>query len=344
MAFLLAATAIFAGGEPPQHVPRLLPVIRSPIPLPPGYRMPPAPASNPMTLEKIELGRHLFYEKRLSANETQSCASCHQQQKAFTDGRARAIGSTGMEHTRNTMSLVNVAYRRPLTWANPAIVTLEQQVLVPLTNEHPVEMGMKGRLQELPRRLAKDPMYQRLFAAAFRQDRKPITMRNIARAIASFERSIVSADSPYDRLVHRGDSSALSEEAWRGRQLFYSKRARCSACHGGSDFGTPAGSRFQNNGFTNSRARFRVPSLRNVALTAPYMHDGSVRTLAEVVEDYAAGGRVARLTGKQSRTANVRAFDATPEERRALVAFLASLTDESVLTNVRFSEPRRSGE
>ena len=138
--------AISVRGTAPRHVPHLLPEVTSVIPLPPGYLPPPAPESNPLTAEKIELGRHLFYEKRLSANGTQSCGSCHQQHLAFCDGRDHAVGSTGEEHFRNTMSLVNVAYRQPLTWSDPAVVTLEQQVLIPLTNEHPVEMGMAGRL------------------------------------------------------------------------------------------------------------------------------------------------------------------------------------------------------
>jgi len=121
-----------------------------------------------------------------------------------------------MEHHRNSMTLVNVAYRRPLTWSNRAIVSLEQQALIPLTNTHPVEMGMQGRLDELPQRLREDAEYRRMFAAAFPGE--PITVANIAKAIASFERSIVSADSPYDRLVHRGEVHALSDEAWRGRR------------------------------------------------------------------------------------------------------------------------------
>lgn len=332
---------VSACGVPPRHEPHLLPQFTSVLPLPPGFPPPPAPESNPLTPEKIELGRHLFYEKRLSANGTQSCGSCHQQRLAFCDGLRHAAGSTGQEHFRNTMSLVNVAYRQPLTWANPAVVTLEQQVLIPLTNEHPVEMGMARRLDELPPRIAGDEKYQRMFAAAFPGRPAPITIENITRAIASFERAIVSAESPYDRLVRYGHSHALSPEAWRGLQLFFSARAGCSACHGGLDFATPSGgSVFQNNGLTDAPEEFRIPTLRNVALTAPYMHDGSVGTLAEVVADYAAGGRAARVRGKASPHRDVRPFRATEEERRALVAFLESLTDESVTTNRRFSEPR----
>jgi cytochrome c peroxidase len=303
----------------------VLPKVTSVIPLPPGYLPPPAPQSNPLTVEKIELGRHLFYEKQLSANGTQSCGSCHQQHLAFCDGRSHAVGSTGVEHFRNTMSLVNVGYRRPLTWANPAVVTLEQQALIPLTNEHPVEMGMAGRLEELPGRLAREEKYRRMFAAAFPDQRSPITVENITRAIASFERSIVSAESPYDRLVRYDEPNALSAEAWQGFKLFFSARAGCGSCHGGQDLATPAaGSVFRNNGFSDPRMKFRVASLRNVALTAPYMHDGSVATLAAVVDGYAT---------------REKAFRPTTEERHALVAFLESLTDESVATNPRLGNP-----
>jgi cytochrome c peroxidase len=314
----------FAVGAAPRHEVRLLPEVTSVVPLPPGYLPPPAPESNPLTAEKIELGRHLFYEKQLSANGTQSCGSCHQQQFAFCDGRAQAIGSTGAKHHRNTMTLVNVGYRKPLTWSDAGITTLEQQVLVPLTNEHPVEMGMAHRLDELPRRLANEEKYRRMFATAYPNERAPITVENIARAIASFERSIVSAESPYDRVVRYGDSGALSPEAWRGFKVFFSQRAGCAACHGGPDFATPVkGAVFRSNGFSDRRERFRVASLRNVALTAPYMHDGSVATLGDVVDRYA----------------KVRKFDVTADERQDLVAFLESLTDQSVTTNPRFSAP-----
>jgi cytochrome c peroxidase len=325
-AWLIAGVlTIPAGGTAPRHEPHVLPRVTSVIPLPPGYLPPPAPESNPLTVEKIELGRHLFYEKQLSANGTQSCASCHQQHLAFCDGRSRAVGSTGAEHSRNTMSLVNVGYRRPLTWSNPAVVTLEQQALIPLTNEHPVEMGMAGRLEELPGRLEDEEKYRRMFAAAFPDQRSPISVENITRAIASFERSIVSAESPYDRLVRYDEPGALSPEAWRGFKLFFSARAGCASCHGGPDFATPAaGTVFRNNGFSDAREKFRIASLRNIALTAPYMHDGHVATLSEVVDGY--------VTRRKT-------FQATAEERHALVAFLESLTDESVATNPRLGDP-----
>src|SRR5262249_11079391 len=135
--------------------------------LPTGFPAPRVPADNPMTAAKVELGRHLFYDTRLSANGTQSCASCHEQARAFTDGKERAVGSTGERHPRNSMSLVNVAYFGTLTWANPTLTRLEDQALVPMFGEHPVELGLRSPGTSLLERLERDGTYQRLFAEAF---------------------------------------------------------------------------------------------------------------------------------------------------------------------------------
>ena len=308
---LLAIAALAAAcARAPRHRPHLLPVVESPIALPPGFAAPPAPRDNPLTLAKAELGRYLFYDRRLSYNRTESCASCHQQRFGFCDGRAHAVGSTGEEHHLNTMSLANVGYRRPLTWTNPDITTLEQQVLVPLTHHDPIELGMDGHFDELLARLRGDERYVRLFAAAFPAERDPITIDNLARAIASFERTLISAGSPYDRLLLYGDSNALSDEAWRGRRLFF---AKCAGCHGGNDFSMPAGGDAYQGG------KVRVPTLLNVAVTAPYMHDGHVATLDEAV-----GHTGAKITGQQ---------------KQELAAFLRTLTDERFLRDPRFSDP-----
>jgi cytochrome c peroxidase len=359
MAVVLAAGCVRA----PRHQMHLLPTVSSETPLPPGFGAPLTPPDNPLTAAKANLGRHLFYDRRLSYNQKQSCASCHDQRNAFTDGRAHAIGSTGEEHYRNAMGLANVGYRRPLTWADPETLTLEQQVLVPLTNRDPIELGMAGHFDELLARIGNDPTYKRLFAAAFPTDPDPVTLVNVARALASFERTIISGASPYDRLVRYGDSGALSPAAWNGMRLFFSARLGCSSCHGGPDFGTPErGSPFANNGtyarypardrgLANKTGRrgdagkFRIPSLRNVAVTAPYMHDGSAMTLSDVIDDYAAGGRAARLAHqKPGRAAGVRSFEISPKEKRELIAFLESLTDQDLLTNPRLGDPWKERE
>jgi cytochrome c peroxidase len=292
-----------------------------------------------MSPEKIELGRRLFYDTRLSGNGTQSCASCHQQSRAFTDGRARAVGSTGVIHPRGAMSLVNAAYGASLTWVGTDHRTLEDQMLVPLLGDHPVEMGIKGREDEALARLRPDPVYSTLFSRAFPSGGEPVSLRNVRRAIATFERTIISADSPYDRLVWKDDRGALSEPARRGMALFFSKRLACSTCHEGFTFSGPAAwagapasrPRLENNGLGG---HFRVPTLRNIALTAPYMHDGRFATLEEVVGHYAAGG-----TPSPGRSRLVRGFSITVEETRDLVEFLNSLTDQGLLTNPDFADP-----
>ena len=264
-----------------------------------------------MTKEKVELGRYLFYDKRLSLNQTQSCGTCHRQERAFTDGRGRGLGSTGELHPRGPMSLVNVAYSPVLTWANPLMRTLEAQALVPLFGENPVELGMTGKEGLLLERLKSDARYRKLFAAAFPSEANPFTLRAVTQAIASFERTILSGDSPYDRYRNGDDANAISESAKRGEALFFSERLECFHCHGGFNLtGTVdyldkglAEVEFHNTGLYNLKGKFsypppnlglyefthqeedvgkfKAPTLRNIAVTAPYMHDGSIRTLGK---------------------------------------------------------------
>ena len=203
--------------------------------LPEGYPPPVVPADNPMQASRVALGRWLFYDTRLSGNSTMSCGTCHLQSLAFTDGRPRSIGSTGMVHPRNAMSLVNVAYASRLTWANPLLARLEDQALIPLLGDQPIEMGMGGREAEIGALLASDQNYRRLTKAAFPDDENPYSLLNAIRAIAAFVRSIVSYDSPYDRYV-AGDASAMSASAEKGMELFFSERLECFHCHGGFNF------------------------------------------------------------------------------------------------------------
>jgi cytochrome c peroxidase len=297
--------------------------------LPPGFP-PPIAGANVQTAAKAQLGRWLFYDRRLSYNGTQSCADCHQQKLAFTDGRARAIGSTGQQHTRNAMTLTNAAYNATYTWTGTSVRTLEQQALVPMLNEHPIELGVKNHEREIVSRLQSDPACVSRFRAAFPGERRPVSLRNIAKALASFEREMISGHSPYDQLVYGGDEHAISAEAWRGMNLFYSPRAGCSGCHRGFNFSGDvryAGSknerpRLASNGVTVGE--FRVPTLRNIALTAPYMHDGSLATLEAVIDRYS----------------EARKLGLSAEEKADLLAFLKSLTDVSFVTNPRLADPR----
>lgn len=204
--------------------------------LPQGFPKPRVPADNPMTAAKVEFGRHLFYDKRMSVNGKESCASCHKQELAFTDGRAKAEGTTGQLHPRSSMSLVNVAYAPTLTWAHPALDSLEEQALVPMLGENPIELGLKGHEAAFLTVVRTDPTYQRLFPQAFPGD-GPVALQHVRKALAAFERSIVSMRSPYDRYRWQDDPNAISESAKRGEILFSSgERGGCFQCHGGWNF------------------------------------------------------------------------------------------------------------
>jgi cytochrome c peroxidase len=330
--------------------------------LPRGLPRPEVPADNPMSTVKVALGRRLFYDTRLSGNRTFACASCHQQPHAFTDGRARAIGATGQSHARSTMTLTNVAYNSSFGWADPSVRTLETQMAVPMLNEHPIEMGLAGREAEIVRRF--DTRDDRpWFAASFPRDPVPVSLSNIIKAIAAFERTLVSADSPFDRYLYRDERTAITPDAVRGMKLFFSERLGCSGCHAGFNLSGPvtfSGApkpilSFTNTGLydldgkgaypsgdhglmdvtRNARdmGRFRAPTLRNIALTAPYMHDGSVPSLDGVIAHYAEGGK------GPLRAPQLKKFESSPSEVGDLVAFLESLTDTPFVTNPAFSDP-----
>jgi cytochrome c peroxidase len=347
--------------------------------LPKNFPTPRTPADNPMSDAKVTLGRYLFYDTRLSANGTQSCGSCHQQARAFTDGRPQAIGSTGEVHPRGAMSLVNVGYAAALTWGNPVLSSLEDQARVPMFGQRPIELGLAESGPWLDR-LREDPRYQAMFRSAFPADAAPFSVGNVTKAIATFERSIISARSPYDRYHYYRDDSAVSPAARRGETLFFSQPLSCFRCHGGFNFsgaidfeGRREGSgengvEFHNTGLynlagllsypspntgiyevTNKPAdvgKFKAPTLRNIAVTAPYMHDGSIATLDDVVAHYAAGGRTIvdgpyKGVGHDNpnKSSTVRGFALTVEQRDDLVAFLKSLTDEALLHDPRFADP-----
>lgn len=344
--------------------------------LPAGFPKPNVPADNPMSQAKVELGRRLFFDKRLSGNSTFSCASCHDPKKAFTDGRAQAVGATGEEHPRGAMSLANVGYANALTWANDLLPALEQQALVPMFGEAPVELGLAGQEDAMLARLRAEPMYTDLFPRAFPDDAAPITLDHVVKAIATFERTLVSGNSPYDRFVYGHDASALDASAQRGRDLFFSERCECFHCHGNFNFsdnlshaGTviseiafhntalynvdgqgayPAPSRglIDISGKPSDMGRFKAPTLRNIALTAPYMHDGSIATLEEVIDHYARGGR--KIEGGPNagdgaksplKSEFLRGFLVSDSERADLVHFLESLTDPDFSNDPRFSDP-----
>ncbi len=344
--------------------------------LPAWLPRPVVPADNPMSAEKVELGRRLFYDTRLSATGDMACATCHQQARAFTDGRKTAVGATGQVHRRNSMTLANVAYNPVLTWASPSLELLEQQALIPLFGEDPVEQGLAGREQEIFAMLRADPEYARLFPAAFRDQADPFTLGTMTRALAAFQRTLIAVDSPYDRYRYGGDPNAISDSARRGEKLFFSEDLECHHCHGGLNFTDSIRHQrlafrevaFHNTALYNldgrgaypavdpglveltqrpaDMGRFRTPTLRNVSLTAPYMHDGSIATLDEVLDHYRAGGRTIADgphagVGSASPLKDIFmvGFSLSRENRADLLGFLASLTDERFVSDPRFSDP-----
>lgn len=308
--------------------------------LPKGFPPPLVPADNPMSAVKVELGHYLFYDVRLSVNGKTSCATCHRQELAFTDGRPTAIGTTGQVHSRNAMSLVNVAYNASLTWADPQVRHLEDQAPVPIFGEHPIEMGLH-EADGVPAPVAADARYRDLFARAFPGEFPALTLRNAVKAIAAFERTIISAASPYDRYHYDGDNEAVSAAARRGETLFYSQPLSCFRCHGGFNFsdaiefeGHPRRQPIMHTTGVASPGMFKAPTLRNVALTAPYMHDGTLPTLEAVLDRYAAGGGHV-----PDQDLLIGGFPLSTAQRSDILEFLRSLTDESVLHNPRFANP-----
>ena len=290
----------------------------------------PVPPDNPLTEAKVELGRRLFFDAQLSRDSTVSCSSCHEPERSFSDGRTVARGIDDKEGTRNVPALINRVYGRSFFWDGRAH-SLEEQALLPMVN--PDEMG--NTHEEILRRLGASGSYRRQFVGAFGADE--ITEERVAQAIASFVRTLVSGNSPFDRFEHLGDTAALSESARRGLALFRG-RARCALCHTGGLF---TDERFHNTGVTwrdgelldsgrfvitgknAHRGAFKTPTLRDVARTGPYMHDGSLATLEEVVDFYDRGGNI-----NPYQDPDIQPLDLTLQEKESLLAFLRSLSGE----------------
>jgi cytochrome c peroxidase len=345
--------------------------------LPDDFPTPRVPDENPMSTAKVELGRLLFYDRRMSINETKSCGDCHEQRRGFTDNLETAVGVTVTElHPRNSLSLTNVAYNSVFNWANPNFTTLESQASGVLFNETPVELGWADNEETILERFRSDVIYQQKFTDAFPDDDAPINAENVTRAIASFERTLISGNSDFDRF-NRGDKAAMSESARRGMELFFSERLECFHCHGGFNLSQTVdheGITFQQIEFHNNAlynldgkgsypsnntglweftqkdsdmGRFRPPTLRNIALTAPYMHDGSMATLESVlVDNYARGGRLI-TSGPNAgdgalnpyRSSLIFGFLLSAQDTTDVLAFFDALTDWDFVCNPELSDP-----
>lgn len=289
-----------------------------------------SPSDNPSSPIKIELGRRLFYDADLSINGTMACATCHEQHRGFADGNRTHPGALDHPGKRNVPGLQNVALQRRFTWASRT-PDLEHQALTPLLGESPIEMGMKGQEAELARRLGAKACTVKLFSAAFPESKGEISLTTITKALASFERALVSFDSPYDKAARNNQPLPAVAEA--GRALFRGKGA-CESCHSGPNFTDDAFHALEPNdrsladrGLADESGRpedaglFHTPGLRNVTLTAPYFHDGQARTLPEAIRRH---GLPVALS------------DAEMDE---IATFLATLTDRSFLSDTRLSLP-----
>jgi cytochrome c peroxidase len=262
--------------------------------VPLGLKPPPIPADNPLTPEKVELGKQLYFDPRLSCDDTVSCASCHDPKKGWSNSAQFATGVRSQLGGRNAPTVINAAYAELQFWDGRAKL-LEGQALGPIQN--PVEMDHK--LEDCVAKLNKIEGYRQQFRKVFNTD---VTPENVAKAIAAFERTVLSGNAPYDKFK-AGESKALSEAAQRGMKLF-SGKAHCSACHTGPVFSDqafhnigvgmdqpkPDLGRYEVTKMIGDKGAFKTPTLRDIARTGPYMHDGSLKTLEEVVEHYDKGG------------------------------------------------------
>jgi cytochrome c peroxidase len=317
---------------------------------------------------KIELGKKLFYDQRLSYNLTKSCSSCHDPKFAFTDGYKKSIGIYGDLHQRNSKPLFNVADQQYFTAADSTIHTLEQQMNKPLFNEHPPEMGLYNKEKIIIERLEKDTFYTKLFRKAFVNKENKITFVQIKNAISTFIKTIKSYNSKYDAYL-LGNKNIFSKDEEAGKLLFFSSKLKCNNCHGGKNFNEPNlidefnhKILYFNTGLYNidglgsypsfdiglkqltnqqkDMGKYKVPTLRNLIYTAPYYHDGSESSLSSVIEDYNNGGRIiTEGLHKGNGILNplkhnfIKKLSLSVLEKKQLLSFLYTLNDSSVINN-----------
>ncbi len=306
--------------------------------VPEGFPQPEIPADNLLTHARVALGRQLFYDPVLSKDSTRSCASCHHPTLAFSDRTPVSAGIENRPGTRNTPSLANVAYQQKLL-REGGVPTLEMQVLVPIQEHNEFDFN----ILEVADRLQRIPAYVDLAQNAYDRVPDPFV---ITRALAAFERTLLSGNSPYDQWFFQGKQTAMPAAAKRGYALFQSERLACAKCHEGFLFTNqafannglyevyPDSGRIRLTGMETDRALFKVASLRNIAITAPYMHDGSLTTLDAVLDHYQSGGKA-----HPNKSPLLQPFTLTAQERADLLAFLASLTDMNFIMNQAHRSP-----
>lgn len=312
------------------------------------------------------LGRYLFFDTRLSLNNTKSCASCHNPAFAFSDGYRTSAAALGDNVLHNAPSLINAAYLKRYDWANVDATNFLQQIQRPLYNTHPIELGLDKHITQLQNEFAKDSLYKILFKKSFPNADSLFTLKQIEIAITEYEKTLVSQQSQFDMQI-------LTINAYNGLNLFTNKQLNCVICHPPPYFTlatqtSNSDSVYANIGLYNvasknqypkndeglststhllkDNGRFKIPSLRNVMLTAPYMHDGSIATIEEVIDVYARGGRNVELgnnrgDGKLNKNKHplIKGFKISAKEKRDLIEFLTSLTDSSIFYKQSFQNP-----
>lgn len=335
-----------------------------------GYTQQEKEKHTPLADPKLVLGHNLFFERRLSATGTKSCSVCHNPNLAFTDGYRRPPGIFGDLHHRNTPGLLNLRGQHYFNRADPGITSIAQQMYGPLFGRTPIEMGMSIDDTEVLTILSRDKKYSKLFEYAFGKDSEQVSWENIISALECYILSLSSFNSPYDAFV-AGDRTAISASAISGEALFFSEKYSCGVCHKPPLFGAGPGmgyeEQFANIGLYNlsggnypskdqglfsvtqketDKGRFKIPSLRNLAFTAPYFHDGSAETLEDVLDVYASGGRDISYgkwkgDGRENPHKHplIKKLEMTREERYQLLDFLYCLTDSSILSNTHFLSP-----
>lgn len=304
--------------------------------IPEGFPEPIFPTDNEFNKVRWDLGKKLFFDPVLSRDSTISCASCHFSGKAFSDTVAFSLGVDQVIGTRNAPTLANLAYH-PYFTREGGIPTLEMQILVPIQEHNEFDFNIVLIVEKLQ----KDSTYQQMSRAAY--DRGEMDAFVLTRAISTFERSLLSGNSRYDEFFFQNKNNALTATELRGMDLFFGEKTGCSNCHNDFNFTNYAfgnnglyenysdPGRFRLTGEESDRAKFKVPTLRNIELTAPYMHDGSIETLEEIILHYESGGK-----DHPNKSDLIEPFTLTEIERNELVLFLKTLTDESFINNPLF--------
>lgn len=319
--------------------------------IPQGFPAPQIPEDNPMTEEGVKLGRHLFYEKALSGDNSMSCAGCHIQERAFTDASPTSQGIDGQFGSRKAMPLFNLVFQKNFFWDGRS-VSLEEQALIPI--EDPLELN--ADLENVTQKLAAKEIYPPMFKAAFGTEK--VTAERIAKAIAQFERTMISANSKFDKVMRLKDGTKFTAEEKLGSEMFFTEEGDCFHCHGAQETNFTMGAfgrdlQFVNNGLKaqyddEGRAevtgdptdvgKFKTPSVRNVEFSFPYMHDGSIPNLDSLIGFYNFGGHLHPNIDPNMKAAG-KGRGWTAQQKAALKAFLKTLTDYEFLQDTAFSNP-----